>query len=149
MDRGVHFLCVRPDRRGWRRGPRAVNVIYIVAAIGHNEVGIRGDAVPMVNRHRIPPGIRCAINLDHRVERHAAPTAVIITVNAAVRRPNDHLKINALYRLCNLKADTLVSESEYLYLERVVITGKYPPAKPGALGYEPLKTVGRIADAAR
>jgi hypothetical protein len=28
-------------------------------------------------------------------------------------------------------------------------TGKYPPAKPGALGCEPLKAVGRVADAAR
>ena len=27
--------------------------------------------------------------------------------------------------------------------------GKYPPAKPGALGLEPLKAVGRVADAAR
>ena len=26
---------------------------------------------------------------------------------------------------------------------------KYPPAKPGALGCEPLKAVGRVADAAR
>ena len=26
--------------------------------------------------------------------------------------------------------------------------GKYPPAKPGALGLEPLKAVGRVADAA-
>ena len=28
-------------------------------------------------------------------------------------------------------------------------SGKYPPAKPGALGCEPLKAVGRVADAAR
>ena len=28
-------------------------------------------------------------------------------------------------------------------------TCKYPPAKPGALGFEPLKAVGRVADAAR
>jgi hypothetical protein len=30
-----------------------------------------------------------------------------------------------------------------------VVGGKYPPAKPGALGCEPLKAVGRVADAAR
>jgi hypothetical protein len=27
--------------------------------------------------------------------------------------------------------------------------GKYPPAKPGALGREPLEAVGLVADAAR
>jgi hypothetical protein len=26
--------------------------------------------------------------------------------------------------------------------------GKYPPAKPGALGFEPLEAAGRVADAA-
>ena len=29
------------------------------------------------------------------------------------------------------------------------LDGKYPPAKPGALGCEPLKAVGRVADATR
>jgi hypothetical protein len=30
---------------------------------------------------------------------------------------------------------------------RVVIMGKYPPAKPGALVREPLEAAGRVADA--
>ena len=92
--------------------------------------------------------IRASLQLLIRYLHFATAPAVLVHVFFGVTKENSVLK-TSINRIGATEARKKVSRYVWKAQSAVIMTlGKYPPAKPGALGSEPLEAVGGVANAA-